>query len=634
LAIVLCIAVVTLWQYFYAVPRMEQEQARRDVLETVEQEAAGSAGSPSTSQPADAPLIQIPRETALAEGQRINIASPSVSGSINLIGARFDDLQLHNYHETVNPESPEIVLLSPENTDSAYYAAFGLESAGGQTVPGIESEWKVVGANTTLSPDTPVTLEWSNDTGLTVTRRIELDENYMFAISEQITNKSENAVTVVPHAAVYREGTPKIAGIWILHEGLIGVFNETLETMGYSGIKDEIRTTHTSEGGWLGFTDKYWMTALIPDQNEVFTATFEGRTRGTRDYYKTDLHRDPVSIPAGQSIEVNSHFFAGAKIVSLIDQYETDLGITRFDLAIDWGWFYFLTKPLFLMLDFFYRMVGNFGVAILILTVVIKLAFFPLANKSYEAMSKMKKLQPEMVKLRERYEDDKVKQQQELMALYQKEKINPLSGCLPIFIQIPVFFALYKVLFVTIEMRHAPFFGWINDLAAPDPTSLFNLFGLIPIGLPDFLIVGIWPIIMGVSMYIQTAMNPAPPDPVQAKIFMYMPILFTFLLASFPAGLVIYWAWNNVLSIAQQYVIMSRMGVEIELQTNLMKLVNGVRNLPSSFSGGNASTVHATATSSEAGGNADDDQSVSADKSDEDTKESAEKKSSNKKKAK
>jgi YidC/Oxa1 family membrane protein insertase len=361
-----------------------------------------------------------------------------------------------------------------------------------------------------------------------------------------------------------------VEGLYILHEGLLGVLgDEGLQEVTYKDALEKKNITFKSTSGWLGFTDKYWAATLIPNQTADYEAHFTANSANNRDFFQTDYLLNPVTIAPGQTQSIASMVFAGAKQVNVIDSYETKYNIRLFERMIDWGWFYWFTKPLFHMLDFFYRLVGNFGISILIVTVLVKLLFFPLANKSYESMSKMKKLQPEMKRLQERYKDDKMKQQQELMALYKKEKINPMSGCLPILIQIPVFFALYKVLYVTLEMRHAPFFGWIQDLSAPDPTTIFNLFGLIPWDPPHFLMLGVWPIIMGITMFFQMKLNPAPPDPVQAQIFTWMPVLFTFLLASFPAGLVIYWSWNNTLSMLQQYVIMRRQGVEVNLLENI-----------------------------------------------------------------
>ena len=415
-----------------------------------------------------------------------------------------------------------------------------------------------------------MTLTHDNGKGLKFTRTITIDDKYMFTIDDQVTNTGAEAVTLYPYARVSRHETPPIQGFYILHEGLIGVVDGGgLQEITYQSALDNPAASFKSQNGWLGITDKYWATAIVPEQGKTFDATFLGKQSDGRDFFQTDYLMGPLSIAPGGTGQAQGRVFAGAKEVNVVDGYAETYGIPRFDRLIDWGWFYFLTKPLFYALDYFYKLVGNFGIAILIVTVIIKLILFPLANKSYVAMSRMKKLAPEMQRIKERYGDDRMRQQQAMMELYKKEKVNPASGCLPILVQIPIFFALYKVLFITIEMRHAPFFGWIKDLSAPDPTSIFNLFGLIPWEPPAFLLIGIWPIIMGITMWVQMKLNPAPPDPVQAKLFAWMPVFFTFLLASFPAGLVIYWAWNNLLSVIQQAVIMARQGVDIPLLENL-----------------------------------------------------------------
>jgi len=499
------------------------------------------------------------RQAVLGQAPRIKITSPRLHGSISLIGGRLDDLTFADYHERPDPRSPEIVLLSPRGLKDAYYAQFGWAGPEGVPLPGHDTVWTADSA--TLTAGGKVTLTWDNGKGLRFFTTIALDENYMFSVTQRVTNTTKEPVTLYPYGLVSRTGTPQVAGFYILHEGPLGVFDNTLKEVKYDDLKKKNVEEQRSSGGWIGITDKYWLTALIPNQKNQITTRFIYRKDGGEDRYQVDYLNGGVTIPAGGAGEAEGHLFAGAKVLALLDSYQTKYNIPRFDLAIDFGWFYFLTKPIFYALVWLHKLVGNFGIAILVLTVVIKLLFFPLANKSYVAMSKMKKLQPEMIKLRERFGNDKPRLNQELMALYKREKANPASGCLPILIQIPVFFALYKVLYVTIEMRHAPFYGWIKDLSAPDPTTIFNLFGLIPWTPPEFLQVGIWPLIMGVTMWLQQKMNPQPADPVQAKMFMLLPWVFTFMLASFPAGLVIYWAWNNVLSMLQQWVIMRRMGV-------------------------------------------------------------------------
>jgi len=498
------------------------------------------------------------REVALAEQPRVKIETPRLHGSIDLLGARLDDLTLATYHETVDPKSPEVVLLSPSGTQDPYLAEFGWVAASPDVkVPGPQTRWTA--SNGRLTPANPVTLTWDNGQGLVFARTISVDPNYMFTIRDAVRNTGEAPVKLVPYGLISRTGTPQVAGYYILFEGLIGYIDGTLQEVKYSSLGPDKPLDYHSNGGWLGFTDKYWLTALVPPQDEAVTARFTHAVEGGIDRYQTDYLGPEMTIAPDGSGETSARFFAGAKEVNLLDAYEA-ASIPLFDHAIDFGWFYFLTKPIFLILQFFDKVIGNFGVAILLLTSCVKLLFFPLANKSYNAMSKMKLLQPEIQKLRERFPDDKARQQQEMMALYKRVGANPLAGCLPIVIQIPVFFALYKVLFVTIEMRHAPFFGWIRDLSAPDPTSFVNLFGLLPFAPPHFLMIGAWPLIMGLTMFLQQKLNPQPVDPVQARMFMLLPVIFTYMLAAFPAGLVIYWAWNNLLSIAQQWLIMHRAG--------------------------------------------------------------------------
>ena len=499
--------------------------------------------------------------------QRLTIETPTLRGSLSLEGGRLDDLTLTQFRQTVDPESPNIDLLHPSGTQQPYYADVGWTAVDRSlALPNAETQWRATGGP--MVPGQPVTLTWDNGQGLTFERQIEVDEHYLFTITQRVSNSGSEAVSLSPYGLVSRTGTPDILGFYILHEGLLGVFDGTLKEVDYDELQDDGSIEQSTTGGWIGITDKYWLVALIPDQTQTTTTRFVHDLRNGDDKYQTDYLYESISVPAGGSAEVTSRIFAGAKQVLLLDAYRDTLGIESFDKAVDFGWFYFLTKPLFYALHYMADFAGNFGVAILLLTVAIKLVFFPLANKSYVSMAKMRKLQPEMLKLRERYAEDKQRLNQEMMALYKKEGANPMSGCLPILVQIPVFFALYKVLFVTIEMRHAPFFGWIQDLSARDPTSILNGFGLMPWDVPflgafDIINLGIWPLLMGISMYCQQLLNPQPPDPIQAKIFLFMPIIFTFLLATFPAGLVIYWTWNNLLSILQQAVIMKRAGVPL-----------------------------------------------------------------------
>ena len=532
---------------------------------------APSASSATPPIPGTGPVGATAAETRaaiIAATPRVRIESPRLDGSISLVGARVDDLAFVEYREDLDPTSAEIVLLTPRGTENAYFTEYGWYSPDKAGVPGPETAWTADGD--TLAPGKPVTLSWDNGAGLSFKRTYSLDDSYMFKVTQRVENTSEAPIMLHPWARISRRGTPEVTGFFILHEGLLGVFDGTLKEVDYDDIQEEQggRIQQPTTGGWIGITDKYWLAALIPDQKTKVQTDFVHYKEGDVDRYQVDFLEDGREIAAGGASEVSSHLFAGAKEVATLDRYETDLGIARFDLAIDFGWFYFLTKPIFYTLIYIYDYVGNFGVAILLLTVLIKLIFFPLANKSYVSMAKMKKLQPDMMKLREQFAGDKARLNQEMMALYKREKANPASGCLPMFIQIPVFFALYKVLFVSIEMRHAPFFGWIHDLSAPDPTSILNLFGLIPWTpadhLPEILLIlniGVWPLLMGISMYIQQKLNPQPADPIQAKVFAFLPIMFTFMLGRFASGLVIYWAWNNTLTIIQQRIIMKRMGV-------------------------------------------------------------------------
>jgi len=520
--------------------------------------AKSAPGIPQPTAPTVADIVKS-RAALLAAQPRIHITAPRLHGSISLVGGRIDDLTLPDYREGLNRNSPEIVLLVPHGADDAYFAEFGWVSGDGQPVPGGDTLWRADADR--LTAERPVTLTWDNGRGLKFTRIYAVDRNYMFTVTDKVENTGTKPTALYPYGLISRRGTPKTTGFYILHEGPYGVGNGKLTEITYTDLQEKGRITGSAKGGWMGFTDKYWLAALVPDQATEINTRYVYRKENRDDVYQVDYLSPQLIVPPGGSGQTQNRLFTGAKEVQLMDDYETALHIDRFDLAIDFGWFYFLTKPIFYALLFINEHVKNFGVAILLLTVFIKLAFFPLANKSYVAMSKMKKLQPEITKLRERFGSDKMKLNEEMMTLYKREKANPASGCLPILIQIPVFFALYKVLFVNIEMRHAPFYGWIHDLSAADPTSVFNLFGAIPWTPPDFLMIGAWPLVMGVTMFLQQKLNPQPTDPMQAKIFLFLPIMFTFLLAQFPAGLVIYWTWNNILSMLQQWVIMRRMGI-------------------------------------------------------------------------
>ncbi|HRE20996.1 MAG TPA: membrane protein insertase YidC, partial [Rhabdaerophilum sp.] len=529
---------------------------------------ATAPGAPASNGavPAAAPVT---REAALATSPRIPVETPAVAGSIALTGGRIDDLSLVNYHETVDKKSPRIVLFAPQGVKDAYFADFGWVAAAGQTavLPTAETKWTADAQ--TLKPGSPVTLNWDNGQGLVFKRKFEVDDKFLFTIIDSVENKGTAPVALSNYGRVTRVGTPHTSGYGILHEGPLGYLADSLSEPSYDDVKKgKVKSVARSEGGWLGFTDKYWASAIVPGQNKPFSAAF-GAT-GADPVFEAAAIGEVQTLAPGATVTAENRLFAGAKEVNVINAYSDKLGLKRFDLMIDWGWFHFITKPLFHLLEWVFKLVGNFGVAILIVTVLVKLVFYPLANKSYASMAKMKAVQPEMLRIRDQFADDKMKQQQAMMELYKKEKINPMAGCLPVLLQIPVFFALYKVLLVTIEMRHAPFFGWIKDLSAQDPTNMFNLFGLIPFTPPSFLHLGIWPLIMGVTMFVQMKMNPEPTDPVQKTMFAWMPVIFTFMLGSFPAGLVIYWAWNNTLSVLQQYTIMKRMGTKIELWDNLM----------------------------------------------------------------
>lgn len=599
-AIALSLAVIVVWQFFFVTPQNEAERRMAEIAEKVEKEKAGQTGVPGEKEEAasasasqktvpqsSAPLrTGVPvdmtaqaREAALRQTDRVEIDTPQLKGSINLVGAQIDDLELKNYHMTVDRNSPNIALLNPIGFKQSYFAEFGFNSETVKSeIPRNLTHWQVEGENRRLTPSSPLQLVFDNGAGLVFHRTISVDSQYMFTFKDSVTNQSGAAVLLASYGRVLRVSPPDTAnGTYLLHEGMIAMIgDEGLKTKTYhdlSEAKDKARMVafDPATGGWVGITDKYWAVGLVPAQDAPFRARFFFNDNGgTR--YQSDFIGETFSVAPGSMQTVTNRVFAGAKQVDVINGYEKNLGIKQFGLLIDWGWVSFITKPMFVLIDWLYKLVGNFGVAILLVTVLLKFLLFPLASKSYKSMARMKNVQPAMMEIREKYAEDKVKQQQAIMELYRREKINPLAGCWPLIIQFPIFFALYKVLYITIEMRHAPFFGWIQDLAAPDPTSVFNLFGLLPYAVPHFLMIGFWPIIMGITMFLQMRMNPAPPDPTQAMIFNWMPLVFTWMLAAFPAGLVIYWAWNNTLSIIQQAVIMKRHGAKIELFDNLKAL--------------------------------------------------------------
>jgi YidC/Oxa1 family membrane protein insertase len=588
MAVVLSLGVLLGWQFFVVEPRLAEERARQlaaaeEIAAFAENQGTGASpeselrapdisGAPTVAGTAPAPSTKPANNDAFADSPRLKIETEQLSGSIALMGARFDDLILADYAESLAADAPRQRILQAENEFGHWQVHHGWVGGEGAnvTLPGPTSLWRVVDG-TVLTPTSPVTIAHTTPEGVEFRQRIEVDNNFMFTITHSARNNTNASLTLYPFAQISRTGRPQTSNLFILHEGAIGFFGEEgLNELDYDDLIDERVVSKQAATGWLGITDKYWATAIIPPQDVSFSARFTGDSANDRagEVFRGDYLLAGRAIAAGDETVLVTRVFAGAKLVDLVDGY-ADEGITRFDLLIDWGWFYFLTKPMFRALQFFYDLVGNYGVSILIVTVLIKAVFFPLASRSYETMAKMKKLQPRMLQIREQYKDDRQAQQQELMKIYREEKLNPLAGCLPILLQIPVFFALYKVLFVTIDMRHQPFFGWITDLSAPDPTSLFNLFGLIPWDPPSFLMLGVWPVLMGVTMFIQMQMNPPPPDPIQARMFQILPIFFTFILAGFPAGLVIYWAWNNFLSILQQGLIMRRNDVEIELLANI-----------------------------------------------------------------
>ncbi|MSO65697.1 MAG: membrane protein insertase YidC [Alphaproteobacteria bacterium] len=559
-AIALSVAILVAFHWLMPPSRPAPPPSAVGEASTPDAPAISSAPPTPAGGPAAPGTQPVARDrTAVISGTpRVAIDTPSLKGSIAKAGGVFDDLTLVHYGASTTADSPKVNLLSPTGSKDAYVAKFGWVGEAGVAVPGEETVWTT--DRDTLDPDRPVTFTWDNGGGLIFSRTVVVDRDYLFTVTQRVKNTGGRAVNLYPYGLIARSGEPETSGYYILHEGGLGVFDGVLSEESYSNIKSKGQIEKKAVKGWIGITDKYWLTALIPDQSRQVTASYRHAAASP---YQVDYLHAAMTLAPGETIEMTDRLFAGAKVVRVIDGYEERLAINGFDKAIDWGWFFFLTKPMFLALRFFSEYFGNFGLAILALTVCVKLAFFPLANKSYRAMSKMKLLAPEIKKLQARFKDDRARMQQEMMALYKREKANPLSGCLPIVVQIPVFFSLYKVLFVTIEMRQAPFYGWINDLSVPDPYNLFTLFGVIPWMPPAFIpVIGIWPLIMGVSMFLQQKLNPQPADPVQAKIFMLMPIFFTFLLAGFPAGLVIYWTWNNVLSIGQQWIIMRQAGVK------------------------------------------------------------------------
>ncbi|MGC6412958.1 MAG: membrane protein insertase YidC [Candidatus Puniceispirillaceae bacterium] len=558
-AMTLSLAILVFWQLFFVEPELEAD--RTAAIEAQQSQQLDAEGRPLPAQSAGLPSVAEPVDEAVVNAPRLVIDAPLIKGSLSLMGGRIDDIILPAYQQTQEADAQAVRLLRKLDDSLPYFAEFGWVGSAdsAQNMPDEASIWSA--SHSVLSPDQPVTLSWSNGTGLAFERIITVNDDYLITITDKVRSDLDTQISLNPYGLVRRHGTPQTLGMYILHEGPLGVFDETLSEQDYSDLqeagRDGISYATQTNGGWVGFTDKYWLAALIPSQMENVDFSMRALS-GAQPRYQTDYLGQTMMLPAGGEISWSASLFAGAKKVDLLDKYADELGIKNFDLAIDFGWFYFLTKPFFYALTWIHSMVGNFGVAIIVFTILMRLAMYPLASKSYRSMGKMRELAPQIQAMREAAGDDRTKLNQDMMALYRKEKVNPAAGCLPILLQIPIFFALYKVLYVSIEMRHAPFFGWIQDLSAVDPTSIFNLFGLLPYSvdmLPQFLSIGIWPIAMGITMHLQMRMNPPPPDPIQAKIFQYMPIFFTFLLAGFPAGLVIYWTWNNLLSIAQQWWI-------------------------------------------------------------------------------
>ena len=555
IAVILSTAILIGWSMYFENPNETQKKKLEIQGKT---ETQTNIQKPETPQTTKAnPTKAISRGDALKEGDRVLIENSNLSGSISLRGALIDDIILKNYREALDKNSKAIVLLSPKKSDEGYFIESGWATVKADVkVPDNNSIWQIRDGKK-LTPSSPVTLEWNNREGVVFSKKIEVDDKYLFKVTETIRNEKNKTIELFHYSQITKSTKPNTENFYILHEGLIGVVDKNLKEETYSAIEKE-KKTYAGKSGWFGITDKYWMSAIIPENGK----SFKGEYSFANSYKANFIISEPTIANPQKSASNTLKIFIGAKEVYPIDNYTEKEKIDRFDLSIDWGWFYFITKPLFFVIDYIFKIVGNFGVAIIILTIIVRIIFFPLANYSFKSMAKMKVLQPEMLRIKELYKDDVKRTQQEMMALYKREKVNPLSGCLPILIQIPIFFAVYKMLFVTLEMRHAPFFGWIKDLSAADPTTLFNLFGLIPWNPPSFLMIGVWPILMGVTMYFQQKLNPTPPDPIQAKIFAFFPLIMTVMLATFPSGLVVYWTVSNVLTMAQQYYIMKKTTVK------------------------------------------------------------------------
>ncbi len=547
-AISLSAAVIVLYSLFFAPPPITKENMAEG--NKVEQ----NSDTPSLDQKEN--VAEISREEALNQSERINFENESIVGSISLKGGVIDDLTFKQYNVSLDSQK-KVTLLSPRNSKDGYLIESGfITSDKNVEIPNSSSIWKLSG-NNKLTDQSPIKISWTNDQGIIFEKEIALDDKYLFSIKQSVINPSDKKYDFYTYGQIIRNEMPDISNFYILHEGLVATLDDELIEEDYDDIQEK-KFSRTAQKGWLGIGDKYWVTSLIPPREKEFKTTFDYKDKFRANFVSTE----PLELNENSLIEETLQIIVAAKRVDVIDGYAESLNIDKFDLTIDWGFLYFITKPLFFGIDYFFKLLGNYGLAIIAITICIRLAFFPLANFSFRSMAKMKALQPEMARLKELHKDDKMKLQQAMMALYKKEKVNPMSGCLPILVQIPVFFALYKVLFVTIEMRQMPFYGWIQDLSERDPTSLFNLFGLLPYDVPSFLVIGAWPVAMGVSMWVQQKLNPAPTDPMQAKIFMFFPLFLTIILAPFPAGLVIYWTVNNILTMAQQVFIMKRTTVK------------------------------------------------------------------------
>ncbi len=550
-AISLSAAVIIIYGLFFA---PDPEQIKKKQIELENKVTVENSEAPSIEQKEE--VIKISREDSINNMQRVKFENENIVGTISLEGAVLDDLIFKKYTETLNGDD-NVILLNPRNVENGYFVETGwATNSKNIDTPNSKTLWKVEG-NDKLSPNNPVKLTWKNNQGIKFEKIISIDNEFLFTIDQYITNNSNKIYNFYPYGQIIRNKAPKVTNFYILHEGLIGVFDDQLVEKDYEDIEDK-KYTINAQDGWTGITDKFWIVTMIPEKNKKFRSDFDYNKKFKANFIETSSTEVRTNETKANQIKV----IIAAKEVDVIDKYSESANISKFDLVIDWGWFYFLTKNFFFVIQYFFELTGNYGIAIILVTICIRILFFPLANYSFRSMAKMKVLQPEMARLKELHKDDKMKLQQEMMALYKKEKVNPVSGCLPVLIQIPFFFAIYKVLFVTIESRHQPFFGWIVDLSERDPTSIFNLFGLIPWDPPSFLIIGVWPCLMGLSMYIQQKLNPTPPDPIQAKIFMFFPLFLTVILAPFPSGLVIYWTFNNILTMAQQVIIMKRTTVK------------------------------------------------------------------------